>query len=181
MTTPTAEAVEKRVLIDLDRCVECGSCAAACYFSHVNMPVISFAQAGVALLPLICRQCKAAPCVETCPADAMIRDDNGIVRRRLLQCIGCGSCARACPFGVLPNEPTGTPAGTRSPTYMSGHQIAKCDLCEDRTAGNGQAVPRCVAACPSGALIYADEHSAEEDGIAMLGGRTTGEDPFKRR
>ena len=57
--------------------------------------------------------------------EAMVRDDNGVVRRRLFQCIGCGSCARACPFGVLPNEPT-------------RRQIAKCEV--DAVLGDREAV-----------------------------------------
>ena len=178
--TLTAESVQNRVLIDMDRCIECGSCAAACYVSHKNMPAVSFARSGAALLPVICRQCKAASCVEACPVDAMISDELGVVRRKLFQCIGCGSCARACPFGVLPSDPTGNPTAYRSTQRLSGHQIAKCDLCEDRLV-DGQSVPRCVAACPSGALEFADERKAAEFGICVLGGRTTGEDPYKRR
>jgi len=181
MANPASTTVEKRVLIDLDRCIECGSCSAACYYSHANMPAVGFARSGWALLPLICRQCKAASCVEACPAEAMVRDEAGVVRRRLFRCIGCGSCARACPFGVIPNELGGTPPALKAPDRLSGHQVAKCDLCADRTTGDGDAVPRCVAACPSGALIYADEHRAREEQLEMLGGRTTGEDPFKRR
>ena len=176
----TAQTVQKRVLIDMDRCIECGSCAAACYVSHGNMPGVSIARSGAALLPVLCRQCKSASCVDTCPADAMVRDDRGVVRRKLFQCIGCGSCARACPFGVLPSEPTGVPSGFRSTERLSGHQIAKCDLCEDRMDGDGVA-PRCVAACPSGALTFADERMADELGRQVLGGRTTGDDPYKRR
>ncbi len=162
-----SEQVVKRVLIDMDRCVECGSCAAACYYSHGSMPIVQQARQGPALLPVICRQCKAAPCVDACPVEAMFQDAQGVVRRRLFRCIGCGSCARACPFGVLPNVAT-------------RRQIAKCDLCVDRT-GNGEAVPRCVAACPAGALLFEDEHKAIEANLMMLGGRTTGEHPFKRR
>jgi len=176
-----SQTVEKRVLVDLDRCVECRSCAAACYFTHANMPVVQFARSGWAMLPVICRQCKAAACVEACPVEAMVRDEQGVVRRRLFRCIGCGSCAKACPFGVIPNEPAGLPAGFRSLDRLSGHQIAKCDLCEDRTAGDGEAVPRCVAACPSGALMFADEHNLEQVALDLIGGRATGESPYKRR
>ncbi len=64
---------------------------------------------------------------------------------------------------------------------MSGHQVAKCDLCADRLAADAQAEPRCVAACPSGALIFADEHQADQIGVELIGGRTAGEHPFKRR
>jgi formate dehydrogenase iron-sulfur subunit len=180
MEGATQQFVAKRVVIDLDRCVECRSCAAACYYSHANMPAVNFARAGLALLPLICRQCKAASCVEACPAEAMIRDEQGVVRRRLFRCIGCGSCARACPFGVIPSELGGTPSHSKSPERMSGHQVAKCDLCADRTESDPDAVPRCVAACPSGALLFADEQQAQQLGFNTIGGRTTGE-PFKRR
>jgi len=175
------QSVEKRVVVDLDRCIECRSCAAACYYSHANYPAINFARAGWAILPMVCRQCKAAPCVEVCPAEAMVRDEAGVVRRRLFRCIGCGSCARACPFGVIPNELGTTPTMARSGDRMSGHQVAKCDLCYDRTSLEPEAVPRCVAACPAGALIYADEHQAEQVGAELIGGRTAGEHPFKRR
>ncbi|MHC4982964.1 MAG: 4Fe-4S dicluster domain-containing protein [Planctomycetota bacterium] len=181
MTTTTSQEVRKRVLIDMDRCVECGSCAAACYFSHGQMPVVGTARSGVALLPVICRQCKSASCVDACPVEAMVRDESGVVRRRLFRCIGCGSCAKACPFGVLPNELGGLPAGYRSCEDLSGRQIPKCDLCEDRIKAGGKVVPRCVAACPAGALVFADEHEAPRAQLVVYGGRTTGEDPFKRR
>ncbi|MHC4717121.1 MAG: 4Fe-4S dicluster domain-containing protein [Planctomycetota bacterium] len=182
MEAQTSQTVSKRVLIDLDRCIECGSCAAACSVSHANVPAIQFARAGWALLPVVCRQCKAAPCVDTCPAEAMVRDDDGVVRRRLFRCVGCGCCVRACPFGVIPTRLAGTPRESRSPERLSGHQAAKCDLCRDRTAGaDDGAEPRCVAACPSGALIFADERGGEQIGVSLLGGRTAGEHPFKRR
>ena len=181
MESVTAQTIDRRVLIDMDRCIECGSCGAACYASHGNMPAVGAARSGPALLPVICRQCKAASCVDVCPAEAMVRDEKGIVRRRLLRCIGCGSCARACPFGVLPGDPVGVPTGHRSTDRLSGHQIAKCDLCADRLDQGADVVPRCVAACPSGALQFADEHRAAALGLEILGGRTIGDDPYKRR
>jgi formate dehydrogenase iron-sulfur subunit len=145
-TKPSADVIQKRVVINLDRCIECRSCAAACHVSHAEMPVVQFAAAGIALLPLICRQCKAASCVEACPVEAMVRDDRGVVRRRLFRCIGCGSCARGCPFGVIPDELGGVPVTVKSTDRISGHQVPKCDLCSDRTETDPAAVPRCVAA-----------------------------------
>jgi formate dehydrogenase iron-sulfur subunit len=176
-----SEVIEKRVVTNLDRCVECGSCGAACHASHAQMPVVRFAQSGFALLPLICRQCKAASCVEACPAEAMVRDEKGVVKRLFFRCIGCGSCARGCPFGVIFEDLSGVPSNIRSTDRVNGHQAAKCDLCADRTECDAEAVPRCVAACPTGALLYMDEHQAEEMGVEMLGGRTTGENPYRRR
>lgn len=132
-------------------------------------------------MPIICRQCKAPSCVDTCPAEAMVRDDEGVVRRRMFRCIGCGSCARACPFGVIPDQLAGTPPSVRSVERTSGGRVAKCDLCSDRTAGDPQALPRCVAGCPSGALMFVDEHRADELKKLIIGGRTAATDPYKRR
>lgn len=181
MNTQAETRLTKRVLIDLDRCIECQSCAAACFHSRGDMPVVHFARAGWAILPVLCRQCRAAACVEACPAEAMVCDEHGVVRRRLVDCIGCGSCARACPFGVIPLGGAGTPAAAVDPQHMSGFAIAKCDLCVDRTANGNGAAPRCVTACPTDALIFADERRARELELEMLGGRATGEHPFKRR
>jgi len=171
--------VSRRVVLDVDRCIECRSCAAACCAGHARMTGVSFARAGWALLPLICRQCKSPSCVDACPVEAMVRDESGVVRRRLFRCIGCGSCARACPFGVISDELGGVPGTIRSPGELSGRQIAKCDLCADRL-DDGEA-PRCVAACPSGALRFVDEHQAESEGLLIIGGRSAGDTLYKRR
>jgi len=182
MNDTSTPLVTRRVLIDLDRCIECRSCAAACYYSHPGMPAVGFARSGWAMLPMICRQCKSASCVTACPVEAMVRDDAGVVRRKLARCIGCGSCARACPFGVLPGELGGTPRETKSPSRLSGHQIPKCDLCADRLGAGDDVVPRCVAACPAGALMFADERNLDEGlEVVVIGGRAIGESPFRRR
>jgi len=181
METTALKLATKRVVLDLDRCVECRSCAAACHYSHADMPAVHFARAGWAMLPIICRQCKDAPCVDACPAEAMVRDEQGVVRRRMFRCTGCGSCATACPFGAISAELCGVPAGHRSANRMSGHLVGKCDLCEDRLAGSDGAVPRCVAACPAGALLFMDEQEAQRRHIDIIGGRTACENPYKRR
>ena len=98
-----------------------------------------------------------------------------------MRCIGCGSCVRACPFGVLPDVLAGVPTGFGSTGRITGHKAAKCDLCTDRTTGHDDVVPRCVSACPTGALMFVDEHQAEKLALTILGARTTGRDPYKRR
>ncbi|HUU09511.1 MAG TPA: 4Fe-4S dicluster domain-containing protein [Phycisphaerae bacterium] len=164
--TTTAASVEKRVVLDLDRCIECKSCMAACYYGHGRMTGVSFVDIGPAVLPIVCRQCGDPACVEVCPAKAMQRDERGVVARGIFSCRGCGSCARACPFGILSLE-------------MVGHQIAKCDLCEDRL-GRGL-TPRCVAVCPTGALRFATMDEIEAEGLTVLGGRIAGDHPIRRR
>jgi len=52
------------------------------------------------------------------------------------KCVGCGSCAEACPFNS---------EGVIKPSVIAGKFI-KCDLC----GGD----PQCVEICPTGALRY---------------------------
>lgn len=164
--TGAAQVIEKRVVLDLDRCIECKSCMAACFYGHEEMAGVQFVDIGPALLPVVCRQCADPACVEVCPAEAMIRDERGVVARGIFRCRGCGSCVRACPFGVLSLE-------------MVGHQVAKCDLCQDRIERGLE--PRCVAVCPTGALRFATTEEIEAEGLTVLGGRVVGDHPIRRR
>jgi len=160
------ETVTRRVILDVDYCIECGSCQAACFYGHNAMPAVNSGDAGPVDVPVICRQCAEPVCVDACPADAMKVDDSGVVTRALNLCRGCGSCVRACPFGVLSDT-------------MVDNKVGKCDLCADRTKAGG--IPRCVAICPTGALRFAEAPDVEEEGLLMIGGRLAGRHPFKRR
>jgi Fe-S-cluster-containing dehydrogenase component len=158
--------VTKRVVLDLDLCIECRSCAAACYYGHNETVGVHFAEIGPALLPVVCRQCEEPACIDVCPSKSMHRGPSGIVERAVFSCRGCGSCARSCPFGVISLE-------------LSGHQVVKCDLCRDRTE-RGQE-PRCVHVCPTGALKFVEESESDLGEHMLLGGRVTGRQLLKRR
>jgi Fe-S-cluster-containing dehydrogenase component len=161
-----AQEVERRVVLDLDRCIECKSCMAACYYGHGETTGVNFVDVGPAVLPLVCRQCEEPACVEVCPSRAMTRGPQGVVARAALSCRACGSCVRACPFGVLSME-------------MVGHRVTKCDLCDDRLERGLE--PRCVAVCPTGALRFATPEEIEASGLTVLGGRLAGDHPIQRR
>ena len=166
MGAVSAGTVERRVILDMDRCVGCRSCSAACFYSHKGMPNVAYGIIEEGALPVICRQCEEPACVEACPVDALRREESGVVRRSRMLCIGCGSCVYACPFGVIRPE-------------LNERQVAKCDLCEERTLAGG--APRCVGACPSGALRFEDAASMAKDKALLLSGRTAGEHPYRRR
>lgn len=165
-TVETPSAVLQRIVINLDACIECRSCAVACFYGHNDLPIVHFARVGAAMLPAMCRQCIDAPCVEACPADAMKRDAHGAVYRAAFACRGCGSCAWACPFGMLDRS-----------THRG--EIARCDLCRDLLEVGR--LPRCVQSCPTGALQFIEEAEAEASGLVVLGSRTIGQHPIQRR
>ncbi len=51
-----------------------------------------------------CRRCENAPCINACPAEALEKNDDGIVTRAVNLCIRCKSCIVICPFGTMMND-----------------------------------------------------------------------------
>lgn len=152
----------KRIVLNIDICCGCRSCEAACKSAFKSEARIKHADiVGEAYVPLACKHCKEPNCAAACPVDAIIRDEeSGLVQRSSYLCIGCQSCAFACPFGVI-DAP------------LVRHVSQKCSLCEDREEG-----PRCVAACSSGALLFVDEDVIEQHEIGM---RVISKHAFYRR
>lgn len=160
------EIIQKRVILDMDLCVECKSCGSACFYGHKNQPIIHYADTENVKVPIICRQCLKPACVDSCPNDAMHQDELTVSKRSPEKCTACGSCVRGCPFGVLTDE-------------MIRHNVPKCDLCEARVLEGKE--PRCVETCPSGALRFGEVGSVQESKLLLLGTRTIGHHPLKRR
>jgi len=130
----------KRVYINLDLCCGCKSCVSACCYGHHLQSNLGHAKIkDKAELPLHCFHCDQPACAAACPNDAMQKMEDGTVLRSSFKCVGCGSCVVACPFGVIQSD-------------LSKHVTPKCDLCADRLTENN--LPRCVAACTSGALSF---------------------------
>jgi Fe-S-cluster-containing dehydrogenase component len=48
-----------------------------------------------------CRKCEDAPCIAVCPADALEKDEQGIIKRHTNLCVSCKSCVTICPFGTM--------------------------------------------------------------------------------
>ncbi len=83
----------------------------------------------------LCKQCPhPVPCADACPNDAIVAAPPlyaRVVDRA--KCTGCKMCLRACPWEMISlDEDTG--------------KATKCFLCDGK--------PKCVEACPAGALTY---------------------------
>lgn len=83
----------------------------------------------------LCKQCPhPVPCANACPNDAIVVKPP--INARVVdsnKCIGCKMCLRACPWEMMSFD-------------ADANKAVKCFLCD----GN----PKCVEACPSGALSY---------------------------
>jgi len=99
-------------------------------------------------LSISCRHCADAPCVAGCPTGCLQKDlATGMTVYDRSKCIGCHSCAMACPFGI--------------PRFdLLDGKLVKCDGCFVRLE-SGMA-PACVRACAFGALICVDEAGFEK-------------------
>jgi carbon-monoxide dehydrogenase iron sulfur subunit len=95
-------------------------------------------------IPLQCRHCKDAPCLDACSTGALRKDpETETVIYDDSKCITCWMCVMICPFGII------------SPSSERG-MILKCDRCFDMEG------PYCVEACPTDALMFIDTADLEE-------------------
>ena len=147
-----------QVFVRPDRCTGCKSCEIACAVQHSKdktlfsallqtpkpMKRVYVEQAGSVRMPVVCRHCEDAPCQRACISGCLYKDEKNFVRRHKERCIGCWSCAMACPFGVISRD--------------EEKRIAvKCDRCHKLD------VPACVSACPTEALFLAEVDGMAED------------------
>ncbi|MEX0817969.1 MAG: 4Fe-4S binding protein, partial [Pirellulaceae bacterium] len=105
------------LLIDLDRCTRCGDCVRACVNTHddgYSRLFLDGPRFDRFLVPSACRQCLNPSCMIGCPVGSIQRGGNGQIEIRDW-CIGCGLCARQCPYdsiqmhdlGIIPEQSVG--------------------------------------------------------------------------
>ena len=171
------------LVIDLDICVGCQACVISCdawnnqgsveasddddrdeaqpsargaWLNRVHSYEVNDGdQSRTVHFPKACLHCENAVCVKVCPTGASYkREEDGIVLVDGDQCIGCGLCAWACPYGA------------RELDELDG-VMKKCTLCIDRIYNTilapEEQEPACVASCPTRARHFgdfADENSA---------------------
>ena len=75
----------KKLYIDLEKCRECETCEVKCsYFYHpYNNGIIYLREIGE--FATTCRKCEKAPCVASCPHDALEKQEDGKQQHRVNQ------------------------------------------------------------------------------------------------
>ncbi|MBS1170700.1 MAG: hyfA [Burkholderiaceae bacterium] len=157
------------VIAEPSKCIGCRTCEVACTLAHPSVkgsaealspenfrPRLKLVRNMKVTAPVQCRQCENAPCVNSCPTQALVYRA-GTVQLLEDRCIGCQTCVVACPFGAMdmtsvPVQQVSGPSAVRS-TVSRAH---KCDLCIDREGG-----PACIQVCPTNALHLVDPDNLE--------------------
>jgi Fe-S-cluster-containing dehydrogenase component/DMSO reductase anchor subunit len=172
------------MVADLERCVGCQTCTAACRHANATSPAVQWRkvldiEAGTypnvsrIFVPVGCQHCADPPCMHVCPTTATRQRADGIVTVDYDLCIGCAYCEVACPYQArfLVHEPHyGYDAAMQNEVERADPArfgvAQKCTFCSDRVdfgIENGlmpgvdpRATPACVNACIADALHFGD-------------------------
>lgn len=150
----------KMLVLDLERCTRCDECTKACADSHpgpkeekTSRLLREGPRFGKFLVATSCRSCHTPYCMDGCPVDSIHRGAKSLEIRVENHCIGCGLCAKNCPFESIQMLTLGnTSTGERRAADV--RVAVNCDLCQDTTTGEED--PFCVAACPHDAAYRMD-------------------------
>ena len=152
------------MIIDLDKCTGCYNCFLACRDEHYanDFPPITLAQpfqghfwmqimekergkypkVKVSFIPKPCMHCDDPPCAKASLNGAVYKRPDGIVIIDPQKSTGQKEILSSCPHRVIFwNEEKNIPQ--------------KCTLCA-HLLDQGWKEPRCVEACPTGALLFGD-------------------------
>jgi len=107
-------------------------------------------QVDAVSLSLACNHCAQPACVEVCPAQAIRKEaEFGAVLVESAECLSCGACAEACPWGVPQFYDDPRKYEFNDPKRP---RMTKCTMCLDRVREGLK--PACVASCPNRALDF---------------------------
>lgn len=140
----------KEIFVKTEMCTGCNTCKIACAVEHSQSKNLFAAiheiprpksrvyveyLPGNTKVPILCRHCEEAPCVNACISGAITRTNLNTVVTDNDKCIGCWTCVMVCPYGVIGRD-------------KAQARAYRCDRCPDLET------PACVSSCPTNALVY---------------------------
>ena len=187
--------------VDVNRCVGCQTCTVACKHWNDTQPGVqwrkvldvesgSYPDVERVFLVVGCQHCAEPSCVPVCPTGATKQRADGLVTMDYDICIGCASCAVACPYQARTivhkhhwyyGQQTAQEDAVRHKDREGVAQ--KCTFCIDKlddglAQGKQPGVdwyhtPSCAAACIASAITFGDFNDPDSN-VSQL----TADNPF---
>jgi formate dehydrogenase gamma subunit len=141
------------MMIELDKCVGCQACVAACKERWDTGPkaardwVFEYESGkrgkdlSLTFFPGLCNHCDGHPCTTDCPTGATFMNEQGIVVVDSDVCIGCGNCVSMCPYSARKVD-------------EEKRIVEKCSYCEPYVKAGKQ--PACVETCLADCRHFGD-------------------------
>lgn len=150
-------------LFDPKRCIDCKACEAACkQWNRVETGIGvryrrvravergQFPHVSVQYLSIACNHCETATCLRVCPTKSIFRRQDGIILIREETCVGCGLCAKFCPYQAMQLNP-------------QRRKMEKCTMCASRI--DAGLPPACTTVCPTNALMWGEWDQIKDKGV----------------
>lgn len=173
--------MSKGVLVDLTKCVGCGSCTVACKLwnknewdekqptmgpdvklTDKNWTVVQFKavkdKQGEPVWRFVkqqCFHCQEPACASACFAKAFQKTKEGPVIYYPHLCVGCRYCMVACPFNVPKYE-----------WEKSFPLVTKCMMCNTKVE-KGEA-PACVSVCPADVFKFGEREALLKEAKTII-------------
>jgi len=159
------------LILDLEKCTRCDACVRACADAHDG--VTRLVREGLRFdkypVATSCRQCRDPLCMVGCPVGS-IRRRNSLEVIIEDWCIGCGLCAKNCPYGNINLHPfevmEDDPIQPRRKMAVVKQKATSCDLCSNTEYKE----PSCVYACPHDAAHRVDPTTFFADKLGQAPG-----------
>jgi len=162
---------EYGMLIDVSKCTGCYNCFLACKDEYCGNDYLGYSasqpstghywmrlvekergiypKVKLDYVPTPCMQCREASCIKSSKNGSVYRRPDGIVIIDPEKAKGQKEMVSSCPYRVIYwNEERGVPQ--------------KCTFCA-HLLDRGCKEPRCVEACPTGALVFGDMNDPESE------------------
>lgn len=185
------------MVIDLDSCIGCNACVAACTAEN-NVPVVGpdqvragremhwlriaryytedIAEPRSFFEPVPCMHCEDAPCEMGCPVHATTHSPEGVNQMVYNRCIGTRTCSSYCPYKVrrfnfydyrAPADSPTQAAHNPEVTVRARGVMEKCTYCTQRIEAAHVAADKENRAIRDGEVVTACQQSCPTRAIVF--------------
>jgi Fe-S-cluster-containing dehydrogenase component len=160
------------MIVDVAKCINCNNCVLATKDEHIGNDFPGYAapqpahghewisierhtrgsgsMVDVSYVPKMCNHCDNAPCIKAAGDDSIHKRSDGIVIIDPVKARGRKDLVSSCPYGQI--------------SWNEQAQVPQIWIFDAHLLDAGWSKPRCVQACPTGALesIHASDEAIRE-------------------